>query len=50
MEEYFARSKVNYEDRIVKISDEKYSYSERVKDAEAKLREALKPLKTSRLR
>ena len=42
--EYFARSNVNYEDRIEQISDEKYSYFQRVKDAEAKLREALKAI------
>ena len=43
-EEYFARSNVNYEDRIEQISDEKYSYFQRVKDAEAKLREALEAI------
>ena len=43
-EDYFARSNVNYEDRIEQISDEKYSYFQRVKDAEAKLREALKAI------
>ena len=43
-EEYFDRSNVNYEDRIEQISDEKYSYFQRVKDAEAKLREALKAI------
>ena len=42
--EYFARSNVNYEDRIEQISDEKYSYLQRVKDAEAKLREALEAI------
>jgi murein DD-endopeptidase MepM/ murein hydrolase activator NlpD len=42
--EYFARSNVNYEDRIEQISDEKYSYFQRVKDAEAKLREALEAI------
>ena len=42
--EYFARSNVNYEDRIEQISDEKYLYFQRVKDAEAKLREALKAI------
>ena len=40
-EDYFARSNVKYEDRIEQITDEKYSYFQRVKDAEAKLREAL---------
>ena len=34
-EDYFARSNVKYEDRIEQISDEKYSYLKRVKDAEA---------------
>ena len=43
-EDYFARSNVNYEDRIEQISDEKYSYFQRVKDAEAKLREALEAI------
>jgi len=43
-EEYFDRSNVNYEDRIEQISDEKYSYFQRVKDAEAKLREALEAI------
>ena len=43
-EEYFGRSNVNYEDRIEQISDEKYSYFQRVKDAEAKLREALEAI------
>ena len=43
-EDYFARSNVNYEDRIDQISDEKYSYFQRVKDAEAKLREALEAI------
>ena len=43
-EEYFARSNVNYEDRIEQISDEKYSYFQRVKDTEAKLREALEAI------
>ena len=43
-EDYFARSNVNYEDRIEQISDEKYSYLQRVKDAEAKLREALEAI------
>ena len=43
-EEYFDRSNVNYEDRIEQISDEKYSYLQRVKDAEAKLREALEAI------
>ena len=47
--EYFARSNVNYEDRIEQISDEKYSYLQRVKDAE-ETRKHWKPLKTSRLR
>ena len=42
--DYFARSNVNYEDRIEQISDEKYSYFQRVKDAEAKLREALEAI------
>ena len=42
--EYFARSNVNYEDRIEQISDEKYLYFQRVKDAEAKLREALEAI------
>ena len=42
--EYSARSNVNYEDRIEQISDEKYSYFQRVKDAEAKLREALEAI------
>jgi len=42
--EYFARSNVNYEDRIEQIIDEKYSYLQRVKDAEAKLREALEAI------
>ena len=42
--EYFARSNVNYEDRIEQISDEKYSYFQRVKDTEAKLREALEAI------
>ena len=42
--EYFARSNVNYEDRIEQISDEKYSYFQRVKDVEAKLREALEAI------
>ena len=42
--EYFARSNVNYEDRIEQISDEKYSYFQRVEDAEAKLREALEAI------
>ena len=41
---------MNYEDRIEQISDEKYLYFQRVKDAEAKLRMHWKPLKTSRLR
>ena len=35
---------MNYEDRIEQISDEKYSYFQRVKDAEAKLREALEAI------
>ena len=35
---------MNYEDRIEQISDEKYSYLQRVKDAEAKLREALEAI------
>ena len=35
---------MSYEDRIEQISDEKYSYFQRVKDAEAKLREALKAI------
>lgn len=43
-EDYFARSNVNYEDRIEQISDEKYSYFQRVKEAEAKLREALEAI------
>ena len=43
-EDYFARSNVKYEDRIEQISDEKYSYFQRVKDAEAKLREALEAI------
>ncbi len=43
-EDYFARSNVNYEDRIEQISDEKYSYFQRVKDTEAKLREALEAI------
>ena len=43
-EEYFDRSNVNYEDRIEQISDEKYSYFQRVKDTEAKLREALEAI------
>ena len=43
-EDYLARSNVNYEDRIEQISDEKYSYFQRVKDAEAKLREALEAI------
>ena len=43
-EDYFARSNVNYEDRIEQISDEKYSYLQRVKDTEAKLREALEAI------
>ena len=43
-EDYFTRSNVNYEDRIEQISDEKYSYFQRVKDAEAKLREALEAI------
>ena len=43
-EDYFARSNVNYEDRIEQISDEKYSYFQRVKDVEAKLREALEAI------
>ena len=43
-EDYFARSNVNYEDRIEQISDEKYSYFQRVNDAEAKLREALEAI------
>jgi len=43
-EDYLARSNVNYEDRIEQISDEKYSYFQRVKDAEAKLREALESI------
>ena len=43
-EDYFSRSNVNYEDRIEQISDEKYSYFQRVKDAEAKLREALEAI------
>jgi len=43
-EDYVARSNVNYEDRIEQISDEKYSYFQRVKDAEAKLREALEAI------
>jgi len=43
-EDYFARSNVNYEDRIEQISDEKYSYFQRVKDAEAILREALEAI------
>ena len=42
--EYFARSNVNYEDRIEQISDEKYLYFQRVKDAEAKLRKALEAI------
>lgn len=42
--EYFARSNVNYEDRIEQISDERYLYFQRVKDAEAKLREALEAI------
>ena len=42
--EYFARSNVNYEDRIEQISDERYSYFQRVKDAEAKLRDALEAI------
>ena len=33
-----------YEDRIEQISDEKYSYFQRVKDTEAKLREALEAI------
>lgn len=43
-EDYFARSNVKYENRIEQISDEKYSYFQRVKDAEAKLREALEAI------
>ena len=43
-EDYFARSNVNYEDRIEQISDERYLYFQRVKDAEAKLREALEAI------
>ena len=43
-EDYFARSNVKYEDRIEQITDEKYSYFQRVKDAEAKLREALEAI------
>ena len=43
-EDYLARSHVNYEDRIEQISDEKYSYFQRVKDTEAKLREALEAI------
>ena len=43
-EDYFARSNVNYEERIEQISDEKYSYFQRVKDTEAKLREALEAI------
>ena len=43
-EDYFARSNVNYEYRIEQISDEKYSYFQRVKDVEAKLREALEAI------
>ena len=35
---------MKYEDRIEQISDEKYSYFQRVKDAEAKLREALEAI------
>ena len=35
---------MNYEDRIEQISDEKYSYFQRVKDTEAKLREALEAI------
>ena len=42
--EYFARSNVNYEDRIEQISDERYLYFQRVKDAEAKLRDALEAI------
>ena len=48
-EDYLARSNVNYEDRIEQISDEKYSYFQRVKDAEAKLREALEAIEDFQL-
>ena len=43
-EDYFARSNVNYEDRIEQISDEKSSYFQRVKDTEAKLKKALEAI------
>ena len=48
-EDYFARSNVNYEDRIEQISDEKYSYFQKVEKAEAKLNEALEAIEDFQL-